>query len=87
MGSNINMKTTIDLLDALLERAKRVASEEGTTLKALVELGLRRVIDERRPVPPFKLRRASFKGNGLSTELQGSGFDEIRRAAHEGRGG
>jgi hypothetical protein len=35
------MKTTIELSDALFEQAKVAAKEQGTTLKALVENGLR----------------------------------------------
>jgi hypothetical protein len=35
------MKTTLELEDRLLERAKRVAAEEGTTLRAIVEDALR----------------------------------------------
>jgi len=35
-----HMKTTIDLPDALLRRAKRLAAERGTTLKTLMIEGL-----------------------------------------------
>jgi hypothetical protein len=35
------MKTTLDLDDRLLERAKRLAADEGTTLRAVVEDALR----------------------------------------------
>jgi len=41
------MKTTIDVPDSLLEQAREVARAEGTTLRALVADGLRRVLDER----------------------------------------
>ncbi len=36
-----HMKTTIDLDDRLLERAKRFAANRGTTLRAVVEEALR----------------------------------------------
>ena len=39
------MKTTLDIRDELLLRAKRHASETGRPLRALVEEGLRRVLD------------------------------------------
>ena len=39
MGTH--MKTTIELADGLLADARRVAAEEGTTLRALLEEGLR----------------------------------------------
>ena len=81
------MKTTLDIADPLLREAKRVAAREGTTLRALVEQGLRRVVAEKRSQVPFKLRRASFKGKGLRPELQEGGWDRIRDMAYEGRGG
>lgn len=36
-----HMKTTLDIDDRLLERAKRRAAQEGTTLRAVVEDALR----------------------------------------------
>ena len=39
------MKTTLDLHDELLLRAKRHARETGSTLRAVVEDGLRQVLD------------------------------------------
>jgi hypothetical protein len=39
------MKTTLDLSDAVLERAKAHARREGLTLRAVVEDALRRHLD------------------------------------------
>ena len=38
------MKTTIEISDPLLRRARRMAEREGVTLRALVERGLSRVV-------------------------------------------
>lgn len=38
------MKTTLELPDGLLIEAKKLAAEERTTLRALVEQGLRHVL-------------------------------------------
>ena len=40
------MKTTIDIQDALLVRAKRYARRNGHPLRAVVEEGLRRVLSK-----------------------------------------
>jgi hypothetical protein len=64
----IDMKATIEIADALLEDAKRVASRDGVTLRTLVESGLRQEIAKRRKPGEFRLRRASFKGNGLQSD-------------------
>jgi len=76
------MKTTIDIADPLLEEARRVAARNGVTIKSLVEQGLRKVLAERPPSAPFRLRRASVTGQGLSDEWQGRSWDEIRAASY-----
>ena len=79
-----HMKTTIEISDAILERAKAVAAREGTTLRALVEDGLRQVLQNRR-AGTFQLRDASVDGNGLTPEFAGAGWDRIRDAIYDGR--
>lgn len=81
------MKTTVEITDSLLEEAKKVASREGTTLRQLVELGLRKVLSERKQPKKYKLKDCSFKGNGLTREFEGASWEEIRAAIYEGRGG
>jgi len=80
------MKTTIDIADPVLEQAKRLAARRGTTVKALVELGLRRVIADSANDAGFRLRKASFKGQGLQPEFEGASWDRIRDAVYDGRG-
>jgi hypothetical protein len=81
------MKTTVQIPDPLLARAKAVARETGTTLARLVEQGLRHVVEERsRRRRAFKLRNAAVQGKGLSPEYA-NGWDAVRAAIYEGRGG
>jgi hypothetical protein len=80
------MKTTIDIADPLLDKARRIAAREGTTVKALVEAGLRRVINEKEQRRAFRLRPASFKGRGLQPAAKGMSWDRLREMAYEGRG-
>jgi hypothetical protein len=72
------MKTTIEISDSLLRDARRIAEREGVTLRAIVERGLRRVVAETNAGSPFKLRRASFKGVGLQTDLGDASWEKLR---------
>ncbi len=80
------MKTTREISDPLLREVRKLAAREGVTLRTLVERGLRRVVNERRPGTPFRLRRASFKGRGLQVDLQNASWDTLRDLSYEGRG-
>lgn len=85
MGTH--MKTTVEIADALLDEAKRVASKEGTTVRALIEQGLRRALAERRRGGRFRLRRASFRGKGLQPGGSELTWARMRELVYEGRGG
>lgn len=86
MGAH--MKTTIDIADGVLAAAKQLAASEGSTLRALVEAGLRQVLAERKQrAGPFRLRRASFKGRGLKPELRDRSWEQLRERAYESHGG
>jgi len=80
------IKTTIDISDSLLAEAKRTAAEDGTTLRALVESGLRRELDERASPHPFRLRLVTVDGNGMRPEFRDGGWEAIRDAIYEGHG-
>lgn len=82
-----HMKTTIDIADALLVEAKHVASQEGVTVRALVEDGLRRVLAERKAnASTFTLRDASFHGKGLQPGIREGDWEQVRDVVYEGRG-
>jgi hypothetical protein len=81
------MKTTIQIPDSLLEEARKLAQRDRTTLKALVEQGLRQVIADRKRRSGFRLRKATFKGQGLNPQLAGASWEQIRELSYEGRGG
>jgi|HubBroStandDraft_1064217.scaffolds.fasta_scaffold150265_2 hypothetical protein len=57
------MKTTVDLPDGLVIAAKKRAAEERTTLRKILESGLRRELDaSSRRVPAKRLRLVVSKG-------------------------
>lgn len=82
------MKTTVEISDALLEEARKIAAREQVPVRTLIEQGLRQVVAQRRRRgPAFRLRKATFKGQGLSAEARAAGWDRLRELAYEGRGG
>jgi len=81
-----HVKTTIQIPDSLFQEARRLAQREHTTLKALVEQGLRRTLAERKRRGGFHLRRATFKGQGLQPPMAGASWEQIRDLSYEGRG-
>jgi Arc/MetJ family transcription regulator len=81
------MKTTIEISDSLLEETKRLAAKEGTTVRAFVEQGLRRIVAERKSRGVFRLRKATFKGKGLQPGVQDATWEPIRETIYQGRGG
>ena len=80
-------KTTIELADDLVSRARSYAAKEKTTLRALVERGLHAVLAADASADRFQLQDASVGGRGLRTEFQSTDWRRIRDAAYEGRGG
>ena len=82
-----HMKTTVQIPDALFEEVRSLAHREQTTMKALIQEGLRRIVSERKQTKRFRLRKATFKGHGLHPDLKEASWDQIREKSYEGRGG
>jgi len=61
------MRTTINLPDALAERAKARAREEGRTFTSLVEAGLQAVLD--RPIEVDRAPLPTLPGGELLVDL------------------
>lgn len=81
------MKTTIHISDGLFEQARKLAHRERTTLRALVEQGLRWIVSERKRRKGYHFRKATFKGHGLQPHLTGASWEQIRELSYQGRGG
>lgn len=63
-----------------------MAQMERSTVKALIEEGLQRIVKERKSRGRFKLRKVTFKGKGLQPGVAGASWDRIRELTYEGRG-
>lgn len=81
------MKTTVHISDVLLAEAQAIAARDKTTLKELVNEGLRNVVKERGAAKPFKLTDMSVGGRGLNPELEGASWEEMVELIYGGRGG
>lgn len=84
MGSK--MKMTIDIADPILREARELASRDNTTLRALVEQGLQKIISERKRRKPFRARPVVFKGEGFQDGLQDADWERLRDMIYEDRG-
>jgi hypothetical protein len=74
------MKTTLELSDNLLFRARQRAKEESVTLKALIEKSLTATLAE--PLPKSEVQAVTFKGKGLSPEFEEATWEQIRDAIY-----
>ena len=80
------MKITIEIADPLLRQTKRVAARERTTVRALVEQGLRRELAKRGGRTSFRLRQVTVRGKGLQAGLDYN-WERLSALTYEGRGG
>jgi hypothetical protein len=83
---NRPVKTTIEVADHLLLRAKRLARKQGVTLRELTEEGLTKVLADREARRPTARTPVTFKGNGLCPEFRAASWERIRDAVYAGRG-
>lgn len=75
------MRTTVDIPDALLERARPILASRKLTLRSVVLDAIERLLDSRRP--QFRLRDASVghrpkRGKGVAARAINAAIDEMR---------
>ena len=77
------MKTSVEISNPLFEEARKLAAENGVSMRSLIEQGLRKVLDEQRQSRhSFELRDERVDGNGLTPDFQGASWTKIRDAAY-----
>ena len=72
------MKTTLDIQDALLQRAKKVSKFTGRSLQALVEDGLRHVLEESSPAERYRMPDRSVGDPDDPNPLEGLSGQDLR---------
>ncbi len=77
------MKTTVNLPDELVREAQELARRERTTLRELIETGLRTVVKQRSRKASFVLEDASVDGQGLQSNFRDAPWERIRDAIYE----
>ncbi len=80
MGSH--MKTTVDIADSVLLRAKALAEASGTTLRRLIEEGLRKLLEEAEASQTREIEWVTFSGEGLHAEFRDKDWAGIRDAIY-----
>ncbi len=81
------MKTTVELSDPLLARAKALARRQRRTIRDLIEAGLRAVLGEEDLCHRFVLRDASVGGEGLQEGFSHDEWGKILGASYGDRSG
>ena len=81
------MKTTLNIDDELLARARRHARETGRPLRAVVEEGLRRVLA--RPAPRSRYRLPDLRAGDPAAPdpLERQSWPELRETIYGDSGG
>jgi hypothetical protein len=82
------MKKTIDINDDLLQQVEQLAAKQQQTLNSILEAALEEYIKangENRI--GFRLRKHTFRGRGLHSDLARGDWHEIKERIYEGRGG
>ena len=82
----LHMRTSVDIPDPLLRRAKKLARERGTTLRALLLDGLRSVVEKSSSmVGAYRMKDCSTGDGGLVEGLSWSDTERMDALVYEDR--
>lgn len=78
-----HMKTTVEIADALFAEARAEAERRGTSMRSLIEDGLRRVLDSTDDDgPSWELPDLGYGTGGIRPEYLAGGHDAFLEAAY-----
>jgi len=82
-----HMKTTINIADPLFQKVRHIAGQENSTFRALVEEGLRWVVEKnKRKGTPFRLGNLKTRGGGLAEKFREGRWEQIRDEIYQDHG-
>lgn len=79
------MKTTVEIADVLLDRARRHARRSGRPVRSLIEEGLRRVLEPEAAAAPYRLPDRSVGEVGAANPLESLSWQDLRERIYEDR--
>ncbi|MYH50826.1 MAG: DUF2191 domain-containing protein [Gammaproteobacteria bacterium] len=82
MATMATVKTTLDIQDELLARAKRHAQRTGRPLRAVVEEGLRQVLSAPTPRRRYRLPDHSVGEAGERDPLEAFSWQDLREVIY-----
>jgi hypothetical protein len=81
-----HMKTTVEITEDLFARTREVAQREGTTMRTLIEEGLRAALARREQKTSYHWPDLSVSGEGLAPEIEEGSWELLRDRIYSGRG-
>ena len=79
------MRTSVDIPDALLRRARSLASERGITLRQLLVDGLTAALDREELRPQHRMKDISYGRGGLVRGLSWSDTERMNELVYGDR--
>ena len=73
------MKMTVVIAEDLFARTREVAQREGTTMRALIEEGLRAALARREQKTSYQWPDLSVSGEGLAPEIEEGSWEPLSR--------
>ena len=80
------MKTTVEIAEGLFTRTRELARREGTTMRTLIEEGLRIALKRREQKTSYRWPDLSVSGEGLVPDVGEGSWEPIRDRIYAGRG-
>jgi len=80
------MKTTVEITEELFTRTREVAQREGTTMRTLIEEGLRAALARREQKTSYQWPDLSVCGEGLTPDIEEGSWEPLRDRIYAGRG-